>query len=48
MQGRRSGDLPVYYAKADKAKQLLDWQAKRGLQEMCDSSWKFQEHLQKS
>lgn len=48
MQGRRSGDLPVYYAKADKAKQLLDWQAKRGLQEMCDSSWKFQELLQKS
>jgi UDP-glucose 4-epimerase len=48
MQGRRCGDLPVYYAKADKAKQLLDWQAKRGLQEMCDSSWKFQEHLQKS
>jgi len=47
VQGRRSGDLPVYFAKADKAKKLLGWEAKRGLQEMCDSSWKFQEQLQK-
>jgi UDP-glucose 4-epimerase len=44
---RRSGDLPIYYAKADKAGQLLDWQAKRDLQSMCDSSWKYQEQLSK-
>ncbi len=47
VQGRRSGDLPVYFAKADKAKRLLGWEAKRGLQEMCDSSWQFQEKLQR-
>lgn len=41
---RRSGDLPIYYAKADKAKHLLDWEAKRDLQAMCDSSWNFQIH----
>lgn len=43
---RRSGDLPMYYAKADKAKSLLAWQAKRGLDEMCESSWKFHKTLQ--
>ncbi|MBT8568339.1 UDP-glucose 4-epimerase GalE [Polynucleobacter paneuropaeus] len=42
---RRSGDLPVYFAKADKAKNLLNWQAKRDLQSMCDSSWKYQKLL---
>lgn len=42
---RRSGDLPIYFAKADKAKNLLNWQAKRDLQLMCDSSWKYQEQL---
>lgn len=42
---RRSGDLPVYFAKADKAKNLLNWQAMRDLQSMCDSSWKYQESL---
>ncbi|BDT74650.1 UDP-glucose 4-epimerase GalE [Polynucleobacter sp. KF022] len=47
VQPRRSGDLPIYFAKADKAKQLLGWSAKRDLQTMCDSSWKFQENLSK-
>lgn len=42
---RRSGDLPVYFAKADKAKNLLNWQAKRDLQLMCDSSWNYQKLL---
>ena len=44
---RRPGDLPEYFAKADKAKNLLNWQAKRDLQSMCDSSWKYQEQLSK-
>jgi len=47
VRGRRSGDLPIYYAKAEKAKTLLNWQAKRDLQSMCDSSWKYQEQLLK-
>ena len=46
IQERRAGDLPIYYAKAEKAKNLLHWEAKRGLQEMCESSWKFQKTLQ--
>ncbi|CAM3809733.1 UDP-glucose 4-epimerase GalE [Polynucleobacter antarcticus] len=37
--GRRLGDLPEYYAKADKAQSLLGWKAKRGLAEICSSSW---------
>jgi UDP-glucose 4-epimerase len=42
---RRIGDLPIYYAKSNKAKNLLKWQAKRDLQLMCDSSCKYQAHL---
>ena len=48
VQPRRSGDLPIYFAKAEKAKNLLGWQAKRNLQMMCDSAWQFQELLSKS
>ncbi|MBU3555994.1 UDP-glucose 4-epimerase GalE [Polynucleobacter sp. UB-Piko-W3] len=40
---RRSGDLPIYFAKVEKAKNLLNWEAKRDLQLMCDSSWKYQQ-----
>jgi UDP-glucose 4-epimerase len=42
---RRSGDLPIYFAKANKAKSLLNWQATRDLQLMCDSSWKYQKSI---
>ena len=46
MGPRRDGDLPVYYASADKAKALLQWQATRSLADMCHSSWQFQlQHL---
>jgi UDP-glucose 4-epimerase len=41
IEKRRSGDLPVYYATADKAKALLGWKAGRSLQSMCDSAWNF-------
>ncbi|MBT8529308.1 UDP-glucose 4-epimerase GalE [Polynucleobacter paneuropaeus] len=39
---RRNGDLPIYYAKADKAKEILRWRPNRGLAEMCvdASKWK--------
>lgn len=43
---RRDGDLPIYYSKADKARQLLNWGVKRGVAEMCHSSFKWQEHLE--
>ncbi|MBU3621002.1 UDP-glucose 4-epimerase GalE [Polynucleobacter sp. CS-Odin-A6] len=37
--GRRPGDLPEYYAKADKAEKLLGWKAKKTLSDICSSSW---------
>jgi UDP-glucose 4-epimerase len=39
---RRAGDIASCYAKADKAKQTLGWQAKRTLEDMCASTWQFQ------
>ena len=39
---RRAGDLPTYYAKADKARKALDWQATRSLGDMCASTWRWQ------
>ncbi|MBU3632854.1 UDP-glucose 4-epimerase GalE [Polynucleobacter sp. AP-Feld-500C-C5] len=39
---RRLGDMPVYYAKIEKSKSLLGWQAKRTLDEMCESAWNYQ------
>jgi UDP-glucose 4-epimerase len=42
---RRAGDIASCYAEADKAKELLGWQAKRTLEDMCKSMWKFQRSL---
>jgi UDP-glucose 4-epimerase len=36
---RRSGDMAIYYADVNKAKTLLDWEAKSTLSEMCSSVW---------
>ena len=36
---RREGDVPIYCAKTEKARDLLGFEAKRGLDEMCASSW---------
>lgn len=43
--GRRAGDLPAYYANAEKAYQVLGWRASRSLNEMCASTWKWQKGL---
>ncbi|QKM64029.1 UDP-glucose 4-epimerase GalE [Polynucleobacter tropicus] len=40
---RRDGDLPIYFAKADLAKEKLGWIAARTLDEMCASAWHFQQ-----
>ena len=48
MGPRRVGDLPIYYASADKAKAVLQWEATRTLAEMCNSSWQFQLQYQSS
>lgn len=39
---RRPGDVASCYANAGKAKEVLGWEATRGLQEMCDSMWLWQ------
>ncbi len=36
---RRAGDVPVYVARADKAEEILGFQAEHSLDEMCASSW---------
>lgn len=39
---RRQGDIGVCYANPEKAAKLLGWRAEKGLQEMCQDSWKWQ------
>jgi UDP-glucose 4-epimerase len=39
---RREGDLPIYYAKPNKAKELLGWVATRGIEDICNSSYLWQ------
>lgn len=38
---RRPGDLPEYYAAAGKAEAILKWKAKRGLESICQTAWKW-------
>ena len=40
---RRSGDVATCYANPDLAKQLINWQAKLGLDEMCQDAWRWQQ-----
>ena len=40
--GRRSGDIATCFADPALANQLLQWRAKQGLTEICESSWKWQ------
>jgi len=39
---RRPGDLPAFWADATLARESLGWQARRGLEEMCADSWRWQ------
>ncbi|TVR43872.1 MAG: UDP-glucose 4-epimerase GalE [Planctomycetota bacterium] len=43
IQGRRRGDVATSYADPSKAQQLLGWQARRELSEMCDDAWRWQQ-----
>ena len=38
---RRDGDLPAFWADAEKAKTLLGWEATHSVEDMCRSAWKF-------
>jgi UDP-glucose 4-epimerase len=40
---RRAGDLATYYANPSYAHVLLDWKATRGLDEMCEDTWRWQQ-----
>lgn len=39
---RREGDIAMCYANAAKAKAELGWEAQRGLEEMCEDTWRWQ------
>jgi UDP-glucose 4-epimerase len=38
---RRDGDLPAFWADAEKAKRLLGWEAVHSVEDMCRSAWNF-------
>ena len=44
IQGRRPGDIATCYADADLAKKELGWEAKYGIREMCEDSWRWQKN----
>ncbi len=39
---RRAGDIATCYADPSYAKEVLGWEAKRGIDEMCKDSWRWQ------
>lgn len=39
---RRPGDIATCYSDPSKAKEVLGWTAKRGIEEMCEDSWRWQ------
>lgn len=39
---RREGDIPTCYADSTKAEEELGWTAKKGLDEMCEDFWRWQ------
>ncbi|HJR45617.1 MAG TPA: UDP-glucose 4-epimerase GalE [Actinomycetota bacterium] len=40
--GRRAGDAAVVYADPSLAREVLDWKATRGIDEICADSWRWQ------
>ncbi len=44
IQPRRPGDIATCYADPTKAREELGWVAERGLKEMCEDSWRWQEN----
>ena len=40
---RRAGDVAACYANPNKASECLNWRAVRGLDDMCASTWRFQQ-----
>ena len=44
IEPRRAGDVTANWADCTKAKELLGWEAKNGIAEMCRDSWNWQSH----
>lgn len=44
VEPRRAGDLPEYYACADKARDILGWQAELSVEDMCRDGWNWQKN----
>ncbi len=42
IEPRRTGDLDEVYANTKKAKDILGWSAKYGINEMCEDTWRWQ------
>lgn len=42
MSSPRPGDVSVYYADTTKAALELGWKAEKGIEEMCEDSWRWQ------
>lgn len=40
---RRPGDIAKCYADPSYAKEMLGWEAKRGIKEMCEDTWRWQQ-----
>ena len=40
---RRAGDVATVYANPDKARELLGWEARLGIEDMCRDSWRWQQ-----
>lgn len=41
---RRDGDVPINYAKTDKAKNELDFECQLNIEDMCKDAWNFSKH----
>jgi UDP-glucose 4-epimerase len=44
---RRLGDIAACFSRAEKAKEFMEWFARRDLHEMCSSSWKHAKNIYK-
>lgn len=43
LAARRPGDLAEYYADPSRARELLGWRAQRGIDRMCEDTWRWQQ-----
>ncbi|MCL2559815.1 MAG: UDP-glucose 4-epimerase GalE [Turicibacter sp.] len=44
LTNRRPGDIATCYANPDLAKKELDWEAKHGIDDMCEDAWRWEKN----